>query len=139
MISLDLARALADAGLQWKPVSGDRFTIDQPDLTGEVFTVSDMTVEPHDFSTGTVLGFNGTTEWALDSVELEETLWLPREDQLRELLGGTFRGLERENGHFRVRATFPAGGDSEDVEHAAPAAADAYGAALLDLIARSDG
>jgi hypothetical protein len=42
-----------------------------------------------------VLGFNGTTEWALDSVAADDALWLPREDQLRELLGGTFVSLTR--------------------------------------------
>ncbi|MFD1716910.1 pilus assembly protein CpaE [Georgenia deserti] len=137
MISLELARTLARAGLRWRPASGDRFTIDQPELSGEVFTVSELTVEAHEFPTGTILGFNGTTEWALDSVTLEDTVWLPREDQLRELLGATFRGLEREDGMFRVRATFPADGGEEEVAHTAPGAADAYGAALLDLIERS--
>ena len=39
--------------------------------------------------TGDVIGFNGTTEWALDSIELDHVLWLPREDQLRELMGAT--------------------------------------------------
>ncbi|MFC7406226.1 pilus assembly protein CpaE [Georgenia alba] len=139
MISIELARSLAGAGLRWQPSSGDRFTIDQPALEGEVFTVSEMTVEAHAFPTGTVLGFNGTTEWALDSVTLEETIWLPREDQLRELLGATFRVLERDDGLFRVRAAFPVTGGLEEVEHAAPVADDAYGAALLDLVRRSTG
>ncbi|MFC5272404.1 hypothetical protein [Brachybacterium sacelli] len=34
----------------------------------------------HDFR------FNGTTEWALDSVEQHEAIWIPREDQLRTAL-----------------------------------------------------
>jgi hypothetical protein len=34
-------------------------------------------------------------EWALDPVESCEAIWLPRETQLRELLAGTFRGLDR--------------------------------------------
>ena len=41
-----------------------------------------------------MIGFNGTTEWALDSVELQHSVWLPSETQLRELLAGTFRALE---------------------------------------------
>ena len=52
-----------------------------------------MTVELHDFPTGTVIGFNGTVEWALDSVEAHNSVWLPSEAQLRERLGGTFRRL----------------------------------------------
>jgi hypothetical protein len=53
-----------------------------------------MTVEVHDFPTGKVLGFNGTVEWALDSIEYNEVIWLPRESQLRELLGAAFVRLE---------------------------------------------
>ncbi|SKB03064.1 hypothetical protein SAMN06295879_3646 [Agreia bicolorata] len=89
MITVELARSLRDAGLVWKPASGDRFSIDTPAfdpeaLDAEVFTVSDMTIEAQHYPTGTILGFNGTTEWALDSVELHEALWLPREDQPRD-------------------------------------------------------
>ena len=87
MISTHLAEALRDAGLRWKPASGDRFVIPQPALAGQIFTLSEMTIEAHEYPTGTVLGFNGTTEWALDSVDKADTLWLPREDQLREQIG----------------------------------------------------
>ena len=34
-----------------------------------------------------MLGFNGTTEWALDSLKTEQVLWLPREGQLRAEIG----------------------------------------------------
>lgn len=95
MITVDDARRLRIAGLRWHPASGDAFTIMRPELEGEVFTVSDMTIEAHEFDTGTILGFNGTTEWALDSVAIEDTLWLPREDQLRSRLGAAFRALRR--------------------------------------------
>jgi hypothetical protein len=91
MISVDRAERLRAAGLRWHPRSGDRFVIRRADVDDEVYTISDMMIEAHDFSTGTVLGFNGTTEWALDSVAKDDALWLPGEEQLRELLGGTFR------------------------------------------------
>jgi hypothetical protein len=95
MISLELARALAhESGVLWQPTAGDRFVIDTELLTSEVFWISDLTVEPQHFADQTVLGFNGTTEWALDSVGLDQALWLPREDQLRALLGEAFIGLE---------------------------------------------
>ncbi len=135
MISTELARALRDSGLVWHPVSGDAFRIDRPEVDGDVFTVSDMTVEAHEFPTGTILGFNGTTEWALDSVELADALWLPREDQLRELLRGAFHSLTRETSEageamFRVDATV--GGTV--TAFSGVDAADAYGRALLLVI-----
>jgi hypothetical protein len=131
MISAERARALQAAGLRWRPVSGDFFHIDRPDLESDVFTVSDMTIEPHEFDTGTILGFNGTTEWALDSLALEDALWLPREDQLRELLGEAFRSLERlASGLYRVQVEH--GGMTQTGEAAEPA--DAYATALLTVL-----
>jgi hypothetical protein len=136
MISTELARALQEAGLHWHPASGDAFRIQRPGFEGDVFTVSDMTIEPHEFDTGTILGFNGTTEWALDSLALEDALWLPREDQLRDLLGGTFRVLRRlPQAEYGVEAEI--GGDVR--EYRGPTAADAYAEALLALVAHSGG
>jgi hypothetical protein len=93
MIDLQLAMELKAAGLVWHPEPGDRFAVPQPELLGQVFTLSDMTIEVHQRSSGPVLGFNGTTEWALDSVQAADAVWLPAEHQLRELLGPAFRGL----------------------------------------------
>lgn len=93
MLSVDLARRLLDSGLVWTPMPGDRFVVDRPGVGEDVFHLADMTVEVHEFVGGSVIGFNGVTEWALDSVALEETLWLPREDQLRAVLGHDFVGL----------------------------------------------
>lgn len=133
MISLDLARRLRDAGLRWKPDSGDRFAVMSPEMAGDVFTVSEMVVDVHQLPDGTVIGFNGTVEWALDSVSLERTVWLPSETQLRELLGGTFRRLDRCPTGWRV--TIEVAGHEDVHEHAD--AAEAYGRALLELINRS--
>jgi hypothetical protein len=132
VIASPLARRLRDAGLKWHPAPGDSFQIDGPEFAGdEIFTVSDMTIEPHEFDTGTILGFNGTTEWALDSVAIEQALWMPREDQLRTLLGGTFRSLIRQDdGRYRVtteRAGETSAFDADDPE-------TAYASALLALI-----
>ena len=130
MISTELAAKLRDAGLVWHPADGDQFRIAAPELAGDVFTVSTMTIEAHEFPTGTILGFNGTTEWALDSVAIEDALWLPREDQLRTLLRSSFRALRQVDDAYEVeietlgrRQTF-----------ADPEPADAYGQALLALI-----
>ena len=130
MISLDLAVRLRDAGLAWKPAAGDRFAIPDRDLDDDVFVLSNMTIEVHELPEGQIIGFNGTTEWALDDVEKDEAIWLPREDQLRELLGGTFRSLERDAAGYRV--TIEALGAGH--EFTAVEAADAYGGALLHLI-----
>jgi prephenate dehydrogenase len=132
MIAIERAEHLAAAGLRWTPRSGDRFVIRQQALAGEVFTISEMTIEAHDYPTGTVLGFNGTTEWALDSVTQEDAVWLPREDQLRELLGGTFRSLARAlDGSYQVVAELPGGPERSFV---AGSAADAYADAVLALV-----
>lgn len=94
MVSVRTALALREAGLRWDPGPGDRFVLPHRDMDTEVFVLADMTVEVHEYPTGQVIGFNGTTEWALDSVEQSEALWLPGEDQLRRLLGGMFVRLE---------------------------------------------
>ena len=133
MIAEDIARQLRAAGLRWQPASGDTFAIDRPGMEGERFTVSEMTIEPHTFDTGTILGFNGTTEWALDSLAVEDALWIPREDQLRELLGGAFRHLARTPDGYRVTVYF--GGDDRMFED--PDAATAYAQALVSLIGAS--
>jgi hypothetical protein len=140
MISTALARQLADSGLVWTPASGDAFQIslgneDSADFEGDVFTASDMTIEAYVHPTGTVLGFNGTTEWALDSVALEDALWLPREEQLRELLGGTFHCLERSvSDRGRVVYTVRAQRDGSDAASASDDPSEAYGLAVLALI-----
>ncbi|AND17234.1 hypothetical protein [Rathayibacter tritici] len=133
MISFELARALRTAGARWTPVTGDHFRIEREGFDGDVFTVSDMTIEAHEYPTGTVLGFNGTTEWALDSVSLEDSLWLPREDQLRELLRGTFRSLRRvTEPQLRFVVEVELGGQPRTFE--AAAAENAYAEALLALV-----
>jgi hypothetical protein len=132
MISTGLARQLRDAGLRWKPASGDRFQIDGQEFDSDVFTVSDLTIEAHEYSTGTVLGFNGTTEWALDSVDVDDTLWLPREDQLRDLLRSAFQCLERTADGYRVTIDI----DGGPLVFESLSAPEAYGLALLAALDR---
>jgi hypothetical protein len=102
MISVELARRLQTAGLDWTPASGDRFVIADRDMDTDVFVLSQLTIEVHEAPTGRLIRFNGTTEWALDSVEQEATVWLPREDQLRAALGPHFRRLEPVGAGFAV-------------------------------------
>jgi len=130
VISVALARDLRDAGLRWDPAPGDRFVVADRGMDDEVFTLAEMTVDVHDFPTGRVIGFNGTVEWALDSVRAQQCVWLPSEEQLRDKLAGTFRSLERDDGRWVVRTVVGTGGH----EAAADVAADAYALALLHLI-----
>jgi hypothetical protein len=67
----------------------------------------------------------------MDDVELEETIWLPREDQLRELLGGTFQELSRSPVGYQVRMDLL----GEERTFAAETAEEAYAGALLHLLA----
>ena len=136
VVSEALAVRLRGAGLAWEPTGGDAFAVPDRDLDGEVFVLSDMVVELLHLPEGvTVLGFNGTTEWALDSLEVEAALWLPREDQLRALLGASFVSLEQvatpEVPGFAVTVTV--GGTAE--RHVDVRAADAYARALLAVLA----
>ena len=133
VISIETARLLRDAGLRWAPGSGDRFVVVDRGMDDEVFVLSDMTVEVHQLEHGQVIGFNGTTEWALDSVEDRDAVWLPRENQLRDLLAGTFRSLDRVNGDWRVRLEVNA--VPVQVQH--PDTEEAYALALLQLISGS--
>jgi hypothetical protein len=95
MLDLELAVALRDHGLHWAPAKGDHFHVPDRDLDETVFVVSDMVIEEVRLPDGTpVLAFNGTSEWALDALESSQAVWLPREDQLRDLLGNAFEGLE---------------------------------------------
>jgi hypothetical protein len=131
MIDVQLAQELKEAGLVWKPGPGDRFAIPESGLDDDVFVLSHMTIEVHELPEGRVIGFNGTTEWAMDDVELDETIWLPREDQLRELLGGTFRALRRTDLGFDVEMELL----GEQRTFAGPSPEQAYAAALLHLLA----
>jgi hypothetical protein len=99
------------------------------------FVISDMVVETRRMAFDRqMLTFNGTTEWAMDTLAASEALWLPREDQLREILGEAFMGLEYIPGEAPGYAVSMLLGDSEkrfvdvDVE-------SAYARAALALLA----
>ncbi len=130
MISFDLAQQLRETGLRWTPSEGDRFVLPDRDLDGRVFTISEMVVEVRRSPVGDLIAFNGTTEWALDAIEQAETVWLPREAQLRELLGGSLLSLARLDDGWRC--TVRIGGELVEVEEAE--ADEAYGRALLAVL-----
>jgi hypothetical protein len=130
MISLDLARRLRDAGLRWQPADGDRFVVPDRGMDDQVFTISGMSVDVRDAPGGRIIAFNGTVEWALDSINQWEVVWLPRESQLREALGEAFTGLSRADGVHHCEVVVS--GRRSVESHAS--AAEAYGRALLDVV-----
>jgi hypothetical protein len=130
MIPVTLAVRLRRAGLQWRPSTGDRFAMPDRDMDDDVFVLSNMTIQVHELPEGPVIGFNGTVEWALDDIAKDEAIWLPREDQLRDLLRGTFRRLEREPDGYRVVLDTVHG----ERDFRGPTPDEAYGDALLHLI-----
>lgn len=127
MISRELARQLNPL-LDWTPHNGDQFFIPRPEIAESVFTVSDMVVELVEKNGDSRFHFNGTVEWALDSVESSEVVWLPREDQLRDLLDEAFLSLDHTSAGYVVSGRAADGAFHTDSE---PTAAEAYGRALL--------
>ena len=130
MISVAMAERLERAGVRWRPRDGDRFCLRAAGFAGEVFTVAEMVIEVREHPTGTLLAFNGTTEWALDSIPATDVLWLPREDQLRAWLGERFVALERAGGVWVV--TYLVSGANRRTREPDPE--DAYARAVLDVL-----
>jgi hypothetical protein len=134
VISRELAGRLRAAGLAWTPAKGDWFVVPERGMDELDFVISDMVVETRRMAFDQqVLAFNGTTEWALDMLAASEALWIPREDQLRELLGEAFMGLEHIPGETPGYAVSVLVGDTErrfvDVSVGA-----AYARAVLALL-----
>jgi hypothetical protein len=133
VLSLEIAVALRDAGVQWVPAPGDVSVLPERDLDEQVFVLSDMVIQRVEVPDGPpILAFNGTTEWALDSLEAHEAIWLPREDQLRALLGPAFVRLQRVPGPpegYAVSTRTPHG----EARHLDVTAETAYARALLAL------
>jgi hypothetical protein len=130
MITVELATRLRAAGLTWTPAAGDRFVIADRGMDDEVFVVSELTIDVHEAPTGRLFRFNGTTEWALDSVEQEAVVWLPHEGQLRGALGDRFVRLEPVGDGFAV--VIDRG--SEQERHVDVDAERAYARALLAVL-----
>jgi hypothetical protein len=133
VLDLQLAHDLHTAGLAWEPADGDRFVLPGRDLDEQVFTISEMVVEVRRSPVGALIAFNGTTEWALDSIEQAEAVWIPREGQVRQALGDALLALARTDAGWRC--TYRIGDALHDAE--AGEAVDAYGRALLAVL-RSD-
>ncbi len=130
MISRDHASRLAPV-LDWTPANGDQFFIPRPEISESVFTIADMVVELLVRHGEERFHFNGTVEWALDSVESDAVVWLPREEQLRSLLGDAFLSLDRVGPGFVVSGAGPTGAFHTEPQ---AEASDAYAEALLVVL-----
>jgi hypothetical protein len=130
VISRELATRLAPH-VSWTPANGDMFFIPRPEITDAVFIVSDMVVELVVSGGDSRFHFNGTVEWALDSVESDSVVWLPREDQLRELVGDYFLSLDSSTSGFVVTVSGPGKAFHTETELDA---ADAYARAALYVL-----
>lgn len=130
VLDLELAHELHVAGLAWEPEDGDRFVLPGRDLDDRVFTISEMVVEVRRSPVGALIAFNGTTEWALDSIEQAEAVWIPREEQLRTALGVALLALARTDTGWRCTYRI----DDRLLEAEASEAVGAYGGALLAVL-----
>jgi hypothetical protein len=130
MISREIASRLRPL-LTWVPANGDLFFVPKPEIAESSFMVSDMVVELVVANNESRFHFNGTVEWALDSVESDDVVWLPREDQLRGLLGSHFLSLDATGGTYVVTVSGPI-----RAFHTPPEAdaADAYAQALIYVL-----
>ena len=132
LASIAAARRLHDAGLRWHPSDGDRFHIPDRGFGDQVWTVSEMVIEARSNILGQrELAFNGTVEWALDSIVKDEVVWVPTEGQLRELLAEEFIALFREDDG---RHACVARVEDKPTTFTGATASDAYAAALLALL-----
>ncbi len=135
MISIDLARQLKLAGLEWRPTECDFFAIPDHQLDDQVFVVSPLPalVQPlHGLPTVT---FHGSIEWALDYVLLVDVVWLPNETQLREAIDRFANAdaplqLERHPSHYLCRLTYA----NRTLVFEAATGEDAYATALLYIL-----
>ena len=102
MISLETARRLKAAGLVWDPKLHDFFAIPDRDLDEYIFVISDVQVTVEMVFGRQVVSFQGASEWALDSLIKDEAVWMPREDQLREVLLAALMASDHHEFEFKA-------------------------------------
>ena len=133
MISVQLAKDLRAAGLDWQPRPFDFFHVPDRDLDERKFVIADLSVDIQPLADGiAAITFNGAVEWSLDYILQQDVVWLPTESQIREALGDLTRSLERTGRGWTCTIALSDGSES----HHAPSASDAYGLAALSLLAR---
>jgi len=137
MISLDTAKKLKQAGLVWIPSLHDFFAVPERSLDDKLFVISDLLVTIEQLQGMQVVSFQGASEWALDYLVTADTVWVPREDQLRQaleaaLLSEGTEEMELVSGLNGSCCTIAFGG--ERLAFRAPDAGEAYSLALLHVL-----
>jgi hypothetical protein len=98
--------------------------------------INDMATIIEMFQGAPAVTFHGTPEWALDYLFLGETVWLPHESQLREMLRRALAATDSDtfdllfaDGVYTCRFEW----EGEALAFRAEVAEEAYAAALLYL------
>ena len=139
MIPLTLAIQLKEAGLKWLPDINDFFAIPDSDLDDRIFVMSDMMTEPTTLKGWPAITFHGTSEWAMDYIFIEEVVWMPTEEQLRQELvflldqsGGKTELMLKmeENGRYTTLISF----QNTPLTFTAPTALETYAHPLLHIL-----
>lgn len=139
MIPLTLATDLKNAGLPWLPDLNDFFAIPDSDLDGRIFVMSDMLTAPVTLQGWPAITFHGTSEWAMDYIFMDEVVWLPTEEQLRQELVFLLDQSEEktelrmelgENGRYTTTITYK----NKPYPFTAPTAGETYAQALLHIL-----
>jgi hypothetical protein len=137
MISLALARKLKAAGLIWHASTNDFFAIPDRGMDDRLFVLSDMQAQLDIFRGWPVVTFHGTAEWALDYILTSEVVWMPREEQLREMLLSHLIDETSSELFLTFKENLYSCSISwqgELKQTTASSAADAYGKALLQIL-----
>jgi len=137
MLSLSTAIQLKEAGLKWTPGLLDYFAIPERGMDEKVFVISDLLVTVEMLSGSQIVSFQGASEWALDYLVTSEAVWVPREDQLRQLLQDALLmqgnpGCRLISGLKGCTCTIELRGAKLEFTH--PDASEAYAQALLTLL-----
>jgi len=139
MIPLAFATQLKEAGLKWLPDINDFFAIPDSDMDDRIFVMSDMMTSPTTLKGWPAITFHGTSEWAMDYIFIEEVVWMPTEEQLRqELIFMLDQSEEKtelrlelgENGRYTTTISF------HNTPHTftAPTPGETYTKALLHIL-----
>jgi len=137
MLSPTSAQQLRNAGLAWEPAELDFFVLPMAGFDNQVFVITNMTIMAEPVRGQLSITFHGTVEWALDHVLAADALWLPREDQLREMLedhliGEAQPALTLSTTQLGHRCDIRV--DDQVLSFEGFDAAEAYAAALLHLL-----
>ena len=95
MLSLDLARELRAAGLEWRPATHDFFALPERGMDEQRFVLADVLAFIQPIRGRPAVTFHGAEEWALDHIWQGEVLWIPTEGQLRAELAARLEGSQR--------------------------------------------